>query len=208
MKGQKTLSISVTSEKMETLEKGVNYLDTARRTFYLLYIYLWRNETLTEAELKTALSEIEHVDNKEVFISNLPRVYLELYKDKPLYFYSFNEYISALFHIKMEKGIREDRQADERVGKKNRIYYIQENILEDFVSFSKKIDVNQKTLINYAIMEDFHLKNNNDYLNENKNKIRKGIEFSYPSLEKFDEFIPSNRENIINKILYLIPILL
>lgn len=208
MKGQKTLSVSLTSDNMEALEKKENYLDTARRTLYLLNIYLWRNETLTETELKKALDEIEHDEKKEVFISRLPSVYLELYKEKPLYFYSFNEYISALFHIKMKEGISQDQKADERVGKKNRIYYIQENILNNFVNFSKKIDVNQKTLINYAIMENFHFIDNNDYLNLDKNRKRKGIEFSYPSLEEFDKIKATNRENAINKTLYLIPLLL
>jgi len=205
VKGQKTLSISITNENMKELEQAENYLDTARRTMYLLNIYLWRDETLTEDELKIALNEIENNDEKEVYISSLPSIYPELYKAKPLYLFSFNEYMSALFHIKMKNGINPERKADKRVGKKNRIYYIQENILDDFVNFSKEIGVNQKTLINYAIMEDFHLSDNNKYLDEEVNRERKGIEFSYPSLEKFDEIKASNRENVINKILHLIP---
>jgi len=205
VKGQRTLSISITEENMRELEEAENYLDTSRRALYLLNLYCWRNENLTEKDLINSLSEIEQGETKEVFISNLPSIYSELYKKKTLYLFSFNEYMSALFHIKMKNGIDPECKANKKVGKKNRIYYIQENILNDFINFSKKIGVNQKTLINYAIMEDFHLSDNNEYLNEEVSRERKGIEFSYPSLEKFDEIKASNRENAINKILHLIP---
>ena len=205
MKGQKTLSISITEENMKELEEAENYLDTSRRTLYLLSLYLWRETTLKEKELRVSLNEIEQNERNEVFISKLPSIYLELYKEKPLYFYSFNQYITGLFHLKVKNGIDPERKAPQKVGKKNRIYYIQKDILKEFVNFSKKIDVNQKTLINYAIMENFHLKDNNEYHNEKEDKQRKGIEFSYPSLEKFDEIKASNREMAINKVLYLIP---
>lgn len=208
MKGQKTLSISITEENMKELEEAENYLDTSRRALYLLSLYLWRDTTLKEKELRVSLNEIEQSERNEVFISNLPSIYLELYKEKPLYFYSFNQYISGLFHLKVKNGIDPERKAPQKVGKKNRIYYIQKDILKEFVNFSKKIDVNQKTLINYAIMENFHLKDNNEYHNEKEDKQRKGIEFSYPSLEKFDEIKEANREMAINKVLYLIPKLL
>lgn len=208
MKGQKTLSISITEENMKELEEAENYLDTSRRALYLLSLYLWRDTTLKEKELRVSLNEIEQNERNEVFISNLPRIYLELYKEKPLYFYSFNQYITGLFHLKVKNGIDPERKAPQKVGKKNRIYYIQKDILKEFVNFSKKIDVNQKTLINYAIMENFHLKDNNEYHNEKEDKQRKGIEFSYPSLEKFDEIKEANREMAINKVLYLIPKLL
>lgn len=208
MKGQKTLSISITEENMKELEEAENYLDTSRRTLYLLSLYLWRDTTLKEKELRVSLNEIEQNERNEVFISKLPSIYLELYKEKPLYFYSFNQYITGLFHLKVKNGIDPERKAPQKVGKKNRIYYIQKDILKEFVNFSKKIGVNQKTLINYAIMEDFHLFDNNEYHNEKEDKQRKGIEFSYPSLEKFDEIKASNREMAINKVLYLIPKLL
>ena len=208
MKGQKTLSISITEENMKELEEAENYLDTSRRTLYLLSLYLWRETTLKEKELRVSLNEIEQNERNEVFISKLPSIYLELYKEKPLYFYSFNQYITGLFHLKVKNGIDPERKAPQKVGKKNRIYYIQKDILKEFVNFSKKIGVNQKTLINYAIMEDFHLFDNNEYHNEKEDKQRKGIEFSYPSLEKFDEIKASNREMAINKVLYLIPKLL
>lgn len=205
MNWKKTLTLNLTEGSGNLFQKQENYLGATTHNLILLKLYLYRDIQLSEQEIKEALSEINNDENKQEYgIASFPIIYQQLYKNKPFYLYSFNEYVSALFHIQLKKEKNLDCVADKKVGKKNRIYYIEKNILEDFVQVSKDTKLNQKTLLNFGFLMNYHNEKKVNLSEEKSNRIRKGVELTYYSLDKLDTIPKNQRLATINTVMKLI----
>lgn len=205
MNWKKTLTLSMAEESANLFQKQENYLGATTHNLILLKLFLYRDIQLNEQEIKKALSEIKNDENKQEYgVASFPIVYQQLYKDKPFYLYSFNEYVSALFHIQLKSEKDLNCIADKKVGKKNRIYYIEENILEDFVQVSKDTKLNQKTLLNFGFLMNYHNEKKVNLSEEKSHRIRKGVELTYYSVDKLDTIPKNQRLATINTVMKLV----
>lgn len=207
MKIQKTLQLRMTKENYKRLERQANFIGTTRNNIILLKLYIHRYVRLKEDEISIALQEIKKNEetDTDIIVSDFPEFHQRIFKDKSLYLYSINEYASALFHVVFPKEHNYWKESDEKSDKMNRVYNIEEDILNRFVDFSKEIKISQKTLLNYAFMRDLHEQTTYNVSADKGSRKRKGLEFTIPSIQKLDEIDCREREHKINQLLAVIP---
>jgi len=173
---------------------------------FFLHFYINRRKQLTEKQIDRALKEINKSDDTQLLeIGKFPNVYKEELNKIHLYLYTINNYLSALIYWVLEDEQSIYKEQETRNSKTSRLYRIDENLLDTFVSFSSKTGISQGTLINYAI--DFGWQRTTTFpLKEGSvNKIRKGLELTPYSIDKLNEFPVNERGVIINKLIGDIP---
>lgn len=207
MKVQKTLQLRMTKKNYKKLIRQANFLGTTRNNLIFLKLHVYRDVVLQEDEIAAAFNQIEQAEETEtdIMVSYFPEYYQRMFLTKPLYLHTINEYASALFHRILSNEDNQWKEASEKSDKMNRIYHIEEELLNRFVDFSKEINISQKTLLNYAFMRD--LQNDDPYTPSEKtvNRQRKGLEFTLPSIQELDKIGSREREQKINQLLAVIP---
>lgn len=198
----------MTEEHYSKLLRQSNYLGSTRNSIINLKLFLNKGKVLTEKEISESLKTIRSDKNEEIFYSNFPQYYNDLYKDKQRYLYSLDEYISALLHIHMDNAPDQWNEADERIEKKLRIYSINNEILDTFTDFADEVSLSQTTLINYAFMNGFHELEEDRAFNYSSQKKKKGFELTLPSISLLDDFSKTDKEMVMNRLLKKIPLAL
>jgi len=200
--------MKMTERHFHQMERQANFLGTNRTNISFLKIYLNRHRQLTEQEINTALKEVyDNEKQKETYITRFPDVYFDILKDKNLYLNTINAYLSALMYWEMESS--NDWKEEETKNKHmNRVYHIDTELLNQFVSFSKKTTINQNTLINYAVGYDYHLKTTRGVAEGNQGKTRKALELTHLTANKLNEFPTQEKIKKINQIIGDIPSIL
>lgn len=208
MAGPKSFKVRLTKKHVDKLEKQSNYLGTTRTNLMLLKIYLKRSVLLSEGYLSKAMDSIQNdPESHNLTVSRFPEYHKEIIKDKKLYFYSTNQYLSAMVYYILENEDEDLWQENStRLQKTIRKYDINTELNHSFTEFSKLSGISKSLLINYSFMVSINEEtafNLNDY-KDNRNSV--GIEFTLPSIEKLDSYEPHERENIMNKMIGDIPI--
>jgi len=188
------------------LEREGNFLGTTRTIMFFLHFYIHRKKQLTEKQIETALKEIDEDDNYELLeIGKFPHVYKEEMRKLHLYLYTINNYLSALIYWVLENEQSMYKEQDTRNSKTSRVYRINEDLLDIFVSFANKTGINQGTLINYAIAFGWHRKTTFPLKENSMKKKRKGLELTHFSIDRINELPINKRGIIINKLIGDIP---
>lgn len=196
----------MTEEHYSKLLRQANYLGSTRNSVINLKLFLNRGKVLTEKEISEALKAIRSDENEEIFYSNFPQYYNDIYKDKQRYLYSLDEYISALLHVHMNNTPDQWNETDKRIEKKLRIYSINDEILTTFTKFSDDVSLSQTTLLNYAFMNGFHEFEEDGTFTYSSQKKKKGFELTLPSISALDDFSKTDKEMVMNRLLKKIPL--
>jgi len=206
LKNQKTIQVKMKREHFQQLQRQGNFLGTTRTIMFFLHFYIHRKKQLTEEQIETALKEINKDDNYELLeIGKFPNVYIEEMKKLHLYLYTINSYLSALIYWVLENEQSMYKEQDIRNLKTSRVYRIDEDLLDIFVSFANKTGINQGTLINYAIAFGWHRKTTFPLKEDSMKKKRKGLELTHFSIDRINELPINKRGIIINKLIGDIP---
>jgi hypothetical protein len=202
----KSFKVRLTKNHNDKLEQQANYLGTTRTNLMLLKIYLKRSTLLSEGYLSKAINSIKKdPDSHLLTVSKFPEYHKEMMKEKKRYFYSTNQYLSAMVYYILEHEDEEQwLESPLKMQKTIRKYDINNELNDKFTTFSKQSGVSKSLLINYAFMvgaEETRF-NLSEY---QEDRIEVGIEFTVPNVEKLDEYEPAEREYIMNKVIGDIP---
>lgn len=195
----------MTNEHYSHLVRQAHYLGATRNSVINLKLFLNREVELSEKDISEALQAIRSDDQEQVFYSNFPAYYNDVFKSKQRFLYSIDEYVSAVLYIHMNHPSDHWEEADERVEKKVRIYSINNDILDDFVEFANEVSVSQAALLNYAFMNDFQAFEDEERFHYSNEKQKKGFELTLPSVSALDAFSRTDKEMVMNRLLKKIP---
>lgn len=201
---QKTFKIRLTKKHLDILNKQSNYLGTTKTNLILLKLYLSGDMKLQETHLERAVKEIKlDPDNYNFTVVKFPMSLKMMIKDKKLYLFSINQYLSAVLYYSLEDIEKQEvwKESGEKAGKKIRKYNISKKLYSEFSGLSESLGVSRSLLFNYGFMIGLDGVSDFDLSNYKKDRISTGVELTHSSIEKLDSYIPNKRGDIANQVL-------
>ena len=176
----KRLDVELTRENYQRLEKRTNYLGSTRTNAILLSFFIYNDLELTEIQVTEQLDRISSdSESEKIYFKILPYM-LDQFKNKKMYLYSLNNYITAYLNILLEDKEIDWKESEQQQKKISSAYYLDETLANWLASFSDQTGISQSTFLNYSFM---HSIPDNLYTTESKDKIRKGVRLTLASLD-------------------------
>lgn len=201
---QKTLKVRLKKNHLDKLNKQANHLGTTKTNLILLKLYLNRDTVLKENQLENAIKEIElDPDNYNFTIAKFPMKHKQIIKNRKLYLFSINQYLSAILYHSLEDVEKQElwKERNEQVDKRIRKYDISEKLYSEFSNVSESLGVSRSLLFNYGFMKGLNELTDIDLSDYKKDRISTGVELTTHSIEILDSYTPSKREDITNIVL-------
>lgn len=198
MANRQKFYLTLSEDDCNSLKLRANYLGTSRSNLILLILYLYKDVELSENQIKKGVDCISKEKGKLVSF-DMPSGFKDLYKYKPFYLYTLNQYMGAVIHNFL---VNSEKWGNELTSnpKTLRINSLSAELVEWLKDFSDKTGISQNLLINYAFMQDWQ--NLERIYTSDTNSIRKGFTLTRNTLNKLDSFPRFEKADILNNIIF------